>query len=98
MNCSLTSNSCLAHNFSKNSMSLLIKALDKAEQGKGSSEKAAASSDLSLELAPLGDDGDIGQSNGSGFSQAASPPGGEVSGSDRKHSGQQAAATVFAAR
>ncbi|HEY8119656.1 MAG TPA: hypothetical protein VIE91_10495 [Methylophilaceae bacterium] len=77
-------------------MSLLIKALEKAEQGKGSSEKAAAAGDLSLELTPIGND--VGQNNEAGVTQQTHVSGNERQAEDKRQVSQQAAATMFAAK
>lgn len=79
-------------------MSLLIKALEKAEQGKGSSEKAAATGDLSLELSPIGKAEDADQNNEPEFSPSVISPSAERPGSQKQAIGQQAAATMFAAK
>ena len=77
-------------------MSLLIKALEKAEQGKGSSEKAANAGDLSLELTPIGND--VGQNNEAAITQQTHVLGNERQAEEKRQVSQQAAATMFAAK
>src|SRR5664279_376398 len=93
-NCSLTSNIYQRHNFSKRSMSLLIKALQKAEQKKAADGKTSASDDgLSLELAPIQNDAESDLIDEAGLSQSSSSPI-----QNQKQLSQQAAAAVFSAK
>jgi len=75
-------------------MSLLIKALQKAEQEKTTEGKTSASdAGLSFELAPIQNDAESDWDDKTGLSQPASPPI-----QNQKNTSQQAAATVFSAK
>ncbi len=75
-------------------MSLLIKALQKAEQEKTADGKTSASSGgTSLELAPIDNDAKIAMEEEAGFSQSPSP-----SAQQQKQTSQQAAGTLFSAK
>lgn len=75
-------------------MSLLIKALQKAEQEKTAEGKTSASdAGLSLELAPIQNDAESDLDDEAGLSQPASAPT-----QNQKVTSQQAAATVFSAK
>jgi len=75
-------------------MSLLIKALQKAEQEKTADDKTSVSDGgLSPELAPIQSDAESALDDEIRFSQSSSPPI-----QNQKHMSQQAAATMFSAK
>jgi tetratricopeptide (TPR) repeat protein len=75
-------------------MSLLIKALQKAEREKTADDKTSASdAGLSLELAPIQSATESDLDDEAGFSQPSPPPT-----QDQKHISQQAAASMFSAK
>lgn len=75
-------------------MSLLIKALQKAEQEKTADDKTSASGGgLSLELASIQNDAESDLDDEAGFSQPSSPPI-----QNQKHISQQAAASMFSVK
>ena len=75
-------------------MSLLIKALQKAEQEKTADGKTSTSDGgLSLELAPIQSTAESDLDNEAGFSQPSSPPT-----QNQKQISQQAAASMFSAK
>lgn len=77
-------------------MSLLIKALQKAEQKKTADDKSGTSDGgLSLELAPIQNHIESDLNDEAGFSQ---PSPSSPSTQDQKHISQQAAATMFSAK
>ena len=75
-------------------MSLLIKALQKAEQEKTADGKTSASdTGLSLELAPIQSNAESDLDDEAGLSQPSTPPA-----QNQKHISQQAAASMFSAK